>query len=100
MARVVLDPGAEPDLAHHLEVVVRPHPQPLGLEQLALVVEDRQPVRQLALDRADRALHTAAGRHVVRRRVDGDVVELADDLARQGVELDDAVDLVAEELDA
>ena len=33
-------------------------------------------------------------------RVDRDVVELSRDLAREGVELDDAVDLVAEELDA
>src|SRR5699024_11462924 len=30
--RVVLDPRAEPDLLHHLDVVARPHAEPLRLE--------------------------------------------------------------------
>ena len=38
---VVLDAGAGPDLAHHLDVVGGAHPQPLGLEQLALLLEAR-----------------------------------------------------------
>ena len=42
VARVVLDARAEADLAQHLEVVARPHPQPLGLEQLALRLELRE----------------------------------------------------------
>jgi hypothetical protein len=36
VARVVLDPGAVPDLAHHLEVEARPLLEALGLEQLVL----------------------------------------------------------------
>src|ERR1700722_18050580 len=41
--RVVLDAGAAADLAHHLEVVGGPHPQPLRLEQLARLIELGQP---------------------------------------------------------
>ncbi len=44
MPRVVLDTGAEPDLAHHLDVVVGPHPQPLRLQQLALAFQLGQPL--------------------------------------------------------
>ena len=40
--RVVLDAGAGPDLAHHLDVVRRAHPQPLRLQQLALLLEARR----------------------------------------------------------
>ena len=42
--RVVLDAGAEPDLGHHLQVVLRAHPQPLRFEQLALGLEVGQPL--------------------------------------------------------
>ena len=55
--RVVLDAGAEADLAHHLEVVGRPHPQPLRLEQLALPLHLGEPVGELDLDAGDRPLH-------------------------------------------
>jgi hypothetical protein len=36
--------------AQHLQVVVRPHPQALRLEQLALGLQPREPVLQLDLD--------------------------------------------------
>ena len=52
-ARVVLDAVAVPDLGHHLEVVLGAHPQPLGLEQLALLLEPGQPLLQLGLDALD-----------------------------------------------
>ena len=55
VARVVLDPGARPDLAHHLEVVRGAHAQALRLEQLAAVLEPLEPVDQLDLDVLDRA---------------------------------------------
>ena len=48
--RVVLDAVAVADLAHHLQVVLRAHPQPLRLEQLALGLEPGQPLLQLGLD--------------------------------------------------
>ena len=43
--RVVLDPGAEPDLAQHLHVVLRALAQPVRLEQLALRLEHRRSAR-------------------------------------------------------
>ncbi len=100
VAGVVLDPIAEADLAHHLEVVFGTHPQSLGLEQLVLAREHLKPVAELGLDLDDGPLHVLARSHVVGARVDGDVVELAEDLAGQRIEPDDAVDLVAEQLDA
>ena len=48
--RVVLDAVAEPDLLHHLEVVLGAHAQPLRLEQLALPLEQGQALLQLGLD--------------------------------------------------
>ena len=50
--RVVLDAGAGADLAHHLDVVGGAHPQPLGLEQLALLLEQRELLLELVLDAA------------------------------------------------
>ena len=100
VSRVVLDAAAEPHLAQHLEVVAGAHAQAFGLEQLALGVEQRQTLVELFLDRDDRALHAVVGRDVVgrrERRVIDDVV--GDDLARQRVELADALDLVAPPLD-
>ena len=48
--RVVLDARAGADLAHHLDVVGRAHPQPLRLQQLALPLERRQLLLELGLD--------------------------------------------------
>jgi hypothetical protein len=68
---VVLDAAAEPDLAQHLEVVRGPHPQALGLEELALVLEPLQALVELLLDRDEGVLHPVLARHVVRRREGG-----------------------------
>ena len=68
--RVVLDAGAGPDLAHHLHVVRRAHPQPLRLEQLALLLERGDLVLELGLDAGDRALHPRRSGDVVGGRED------------------------------
>jgi hypothetical protein len=36
VTRVILDPGAEPELPKHLQIVVGAHPQALCLEELSL----------------------------------------------------------------
>ena len=100
VARVVLDARAEPDLADHLHVVLGAHPQPLGLEQLALALELRQPLGQLGLDVAHRALHPLRPGDVVRGREDPQRVDLAHDVAGERVKVVERLDLVAEELDA
>ena len=96
--RVVLDPRAEADLAQHLHVVLRALAQSVRLEQLALGLELGGAVVELAADLLDRALHRAFLDVVVRRRPDRDVLEVVDDqLARQRVEVLQALDLVAEQ---
>ena len=50
MAGVVLDPRAEPDLTHHLEVVIGSHPKPLCLQQLPVSFKLGEPATQLLLD--------------------------------------------------
>ena len=99
MARVVLDARAEADLLHHLEVELGTHAQPLSLEELALTLQLLQALVQLLLDGADSALHGGRARRVVRRREDGDRVELGDDVAGQRVQRVERFDLVAEQLD-
>ena len=74
VTRVVLDSGAEPDLAHHLDVVRRAHPQPLGLQQLALALQLGQPLGELGLDAVDRPLHPLGAGHVVRGGEDGQLL--------------------------
>ena len=95
--RVVLDPRAEPDLAQHLHVVLRALAQAVGLQQLALGVELGRALVELAADLGDRALHRPLLDVVVRGRPDRDVLEVVhDQLARQRVEVLQALDLVAE----
>ena len=96
---VVLDAGAHADLGQHLQVVGGPHPEPLGLEQLALGLEPGQPFLQLGLDPADGDPHPLVAGHVVGGREDHQLVRLGQLLAGQGVQGRDALDLVAEQLD-
>ena len=98
--RIVLDARARADLAHHLDVIGRAHPEPLRLEHLPLLLEGRELLLQLGLDASDRPLHPLGTGDIVRRREDIHLLLLADDLTRQWVQRVDLVDLVAEELDA
>ena len=52
--RIVLDTRAEAHLAHHLDVVIGPHPQPLGLKQLALALQLGEALLEFGLDGGDR----------------------------------------------
>ena len=97
--RVVLDAGAEADLAHHLDVVGRAHAQPLRLEQLAGALERGELRLELGLDAGDRPVEALLAGHVVRGRRDEQLLVLADDLAGHRVEHEEALDLVAEHLD-
>ncbi|MNI39796.1 hypothetical protein D3C73_939860 [compost metagenome] len=46
---IVLDPGAEADLLHHLDIITCPLLQPLSLKQLTRIAEHGQTFFQLAL---------------------------------------------------
>ena len=98
--RVVLDARAEPDLTHHLDVVVGAHPQPLRLQQLALAFQLGQPLLEFLLDGRDRVRHPLRAGHVVGGREDPQRVHLADHVTGQRMQVVERLDLVAEELDA
>ena len=98
-ARVVLDPVAEPELPHHLHVVLGPLANPVRLEQLALGLELLDLGLELAPQAAHRGLDRRLRRHVLRGGKDREIVELRVDLAGEGVEMRDLLDLVAEERD-
>ncbi len=98
--RVVLDAGAGPDLAHHLQVVGGPHAQPLGLQHLALLLQLGEALGELRLDAGDRLLHALGAGDVVAGGEDVELAVLADDLAGQRVQGGQGLDLVAEHLDA
>ena len=80
-ARVVLDPVAEAELLHHLEVVLGALPQPVRLEHLPSISSSLRPLLELVTDLDDRALDRRLRGDVLRRRPDRDVVELREDLA-------------------
>ena len=96
---IVLDPGAGPGLPHHLHVEHRPLPQALRLQQASVLLEPAHPVIELGLDVAQRQLHLRVWGDVVAGREDLQLLAAAQDLASHAVQLEDAVDLVAEELD-
>ena len=98
--RVVLDAVAVPDLLDHLQVVLGAHAQALRLEQLAVGLEPRQPLLQLGLDADDRLAHALVAGDVVRGGEDLRSRQLAELLAGERIDDGDAVDRVAEHLDA
>lgn len=97
--RVVLDARTGADLTHHLDVVGGAHPQPLGLQVLALLLHRGEAVRQLGLDPGDGPLHALRARDVVAGREDVQLLVLADDLTGERMEGGQRLDLVAEHLD-
>ena len=100
VARIVLDARTEPDLAHHLDVVIGAHPQPLSLQQLALALQLGQPLLELGFDGRDGLRHPFRPGHVVGSREDPQRVDFAHDVAGQRVHVVEGLDLVPEELDA
>ena len=97
--RVVLDPVAEAELAHHLHVVLGALADPVRLEHLPLGLELRHLLLELGADPVHRRLDRGLRGDVLRGREDRQVVELRVDLARERVEMRDLLDLVAEQRD-
>ena len=98
-AAVILDAGAAAGGGDHLEVEIGALLEPLRLEQPPFGVQLLQPLGELVADRLHRLLQRRPGRHIVRIGVDPDAIEAGDLLAGQRIELDDLLDLVAEEGD-
>ena len=98
--RVVLDAVAVADLLDHLEVVLRAHAQALGLEQLAFLLEPRQPLLQLGLDADHRFAHPLVACDVVGGREHLRALHVAERLAGERIDHRQPIDRVAEHLDA
>ncbi len=96
---VVLDPRAVTHLEHHLAIVAGPRAEPLGLQMLALRLEQLQPPAELLANLVDRPLDPRLGQHEVLRRIDEHPLELVDRLARRRIDDREPLDLVAPELD-
>ena len=97
-AGVVLDAAAEADLLQHLDVIHRALADALGLKQLVVLLEPALTLLHLALDLENGAVELVARGDVVRGGVDGHMADNALRHTADGVDLGDAVDLVAEEL--
>ena len=100
VAGVVLDAGAVADLAHHLQVEHRALAQSRALQVAALGLELPYPDLHLLVDRLDGEHQLVLRRHVVRGRVDVELLALGEQLPGERVHLGDALHFVAEELDA
>ena len=98
--RVVLDPVAKAELAHHFEVVLGALSDPVRLEHHSLRLEVLHLLLELVPDLDRSALDRRRRGDVLRRREHRDVVELREHLAGERVEVRDLFDLVAEERDA
>ena len=97
--RVILDPRAIANLKEHLDIITRTSPEPLGFEQLAVLLELFQTLLQFVLDRLDRTLDALLRQHEVLGRVDVHFLLLLDHRAGCRVDDGEGLDLVAEKLD-
>ena len=99
-AGIILDAGAEADLLQHFQIVLRPLADALRLEQLVVLLKKAHLLPHLSFNILHGAGHFFSGRDIMRRRVDGDVVQNALRHAGDGVDLGNAVNFIAEKLDA
>ncbi len=98
VAAVVLHAAAHPRLGEHLEVVLGPHAQALGLEQLAGGLELAQSDPQLVLDALDGPPHPLVAGPVVGVGEHDQLLQVVADLPGQDVERSDPLHRVPEEL--
>ena len=96
MARVVLDALAESHLGHHFQIVVGPHPQALGFDEFALLLELRDLLVRLLPDRQRRALHLVARRDELLRGEERVVLQPVNRVTGQRVDAGNALHLVVE----
>ena len=100
MAGIVFDALAAAHLFEHFQIIERPLRQALLLYQAICGVQLDQPLAQFFLDTGHGAHQIVARGHVMRARKDRHLVELAQDLAAQGIDLGNSFDLIAPPFDA
>ena len=100
VTRVVLDAVAISHVLKHLEVIARTLAQALSLEEFIGFLELGQALRKLLVDGVECAVDLGTLRDIVTCRPDGHRVKLAQNLARDLIDLGDNLDFIAKELDA
>ncbi len=100
IARIVLDARARSGRREHLEIEDRALLEPLCLQQAVGARQLIDACPQLGLDAVDRLMQRRLRRHVVGVRVDLHEFQIGNLLAGERIELLNAFDLVAEQLDA
>ena len=99
MAGIVLDPGAESSLPHHLHVKVCPLSDPLCLQELILTFKEGYLLLHLCKNILSRTHHLFLRNDIVGCREDRHMFQLCLHLSGQRLDLHDPVHLVPEELD-
>ncbi len=95
VARIVLNPSAGANLAHHLQVVGGAHPQPLSLKQFSPFLKPLHPVFHLFLNGGYGALHALLPRHIVAGREHVHSIHGPDHVPRKRVQDRDGINFVA-----
>ena len=98
MSGIILNPGAEAGLPHHLHIKICPLGDTLGLQQLILAFKISHLLFHLLQDLFGRLLHPLLGNHVVGGRKDGHMAQLGFRLSCEGINLGDPLHLVPEKL--
>ena len=98
IAGVVLDPGAVPQLLHHLDIELGALFQPLGLHQFVVVAQLLQPLAQFVLDQFHGVEDGLARGDIVTLGVDGQAWHPLQHLAGERVEVGQVLDLIIEQL--
>ena len=100
MTRIVFDPGAESHFAHHLQVEGGALAQAGSFKDLPRRLQLTATTLHLDLNVSNGFLQLVRRCHIVGGGVDGHLIALCQDLARQRIDLGDTLHLVAEELHA
>ena len=87
VAGIVLDPGTESRLPHHLHVKIGPFCDPLGLQKLILALKECHLFLHLRQDIFCRSHHFFLGHHIVGGRKNRHVAQLGLHLPGQRVDL-------------
>ena len=100
VARIILDAGAETHLKHHLEVILGAHPDALGLKQFPVFLQLGHALAKLVANGLAGALDVLHRRDELLAGKDDHARQRLERVPGQRVEPGDAIDLVAEKLDA
>ena len=96
---IVFNARAEAGLAHHFDIEHGAFLNALRLDELVILPELRNPFLQVLLNLAGGIHQLLVGDDIVRGRKEGCVRQARKRFSRQGIELLDPVDLIAEKFD-